>query len=71
MRTFKLFSGVKPNGDEEVMAVSDSALSDVFDGEEAQPADFFIPGTTGVEEIGIINISGDEGLVDEYFSVKS
>lgn len=71
MNTYLLFSGTKPNGDYECMAILPAELEEEFDGVKARPEDFFLPGSTDIEKIGEIQITGDINQLDGYFSVRN
>ena len=71
---FDVYSGTKPNGELEVMAILPDEIGKVADDEDNHivgPEDFFVPGTTEIEKLGQIQVLGDTHLLDGYFSVKS
>lgn len=71
METYLLFTGTKPNGDLECMAILPAELGEEFEGHKSQPEDFFIPRTVEIKQAGEIRIEGDIHLLDSYFSVRS
>ena len=68
MLDYDIWSGRKPNTDLEFLAISPDELNDP---DISGPEDFFVPGTTEIEKLGQIQVTGDIHLLDGTFSVKS
>jgi hypothetical protein len=54
---FKIYGGTKPNGDYCILGICQDA--------EYKVQDYFVPGTTDIEQMGVIQIVGDTHLLPE------
>lgn len=61
METFVVYAGSHPNGELEVIAISESSTE--------PPEDYFIHGVNNTHEIGRIRIDGDTHLLNDYITI--